>query len=110
MRNYSVLICDDNIAVHKSIGAYLEEEGIGVFSVYDGESAITALRDNSIDLVILDIMLPGQSGMQVCREIRKNSDIFCTCLLEAETVRSWHIRLEIVAIVLNYCYFYAVSF
>ena len=70
-----MLICDDNIAVHKSICTYLEEENISVLSAYDGESALEMLKEWSVDLIILDIMLPGKNGMQICREIRKYSEV-----------------------------------
>lgn len=75
MISQTVLICDDNIAVHKSICTYLEEEGINVLSAYDGESALEMLKERSIDLIILDIMLPGKNGMQICREIRKSNEV-----------------------------------
>jgi len=75
LKKHTVLICDDNIAVHKSIGAYLEEEWINYVSAYDGKTALEILTENNIDLIILDVMLPDTSGMQICREIRKTSDI-----------------------------------
>ncbi len=71
----TVLICDDNISVHKSIEGYLREDGLEVISVYDGESAMRVLRTETVHLVILDIMLPGKSGIEICREIRKSSDL-----------------------------------
>jgi DNA-binding response OmpR family regulator len=73
MSKATVLICDDNIAVHESLKSYLREDNISVISVCDGESALEQLRLNNVDLVILDIMLPGISGTNVCREIRKSS-------------------------------------
>lgn len=73
--NITVLICDDNIAVHESINAYLQAEGMNSVSVYDGEKALKLLKENSFDLVVLDIMMPGLFGTEVCKEIRKTSDI-----------------------------------
>lgn len=75
MSKATVLICDDNIAVHDGLTVYLHEDDIAVISVYDGESALAKIRSEGIDLVILDIMLPNMSGIEVCREIRKSSDI-----------------------------------
>ena len=75
MKKFTVLICDDNIAVHKSIASYLAEDGINVLSAYDGESALQILADNIVDLMILDVMLPDKSGMHICREIRKTSEM-----------------------------------
>ena len=75
MRSYSVLICDDNKVVHQSLRPYLEKEGIGTSSTYDGESALKAAKGQTFDLIILDIMLPKMFGTDVCREIRKFSDV-----------------------------------
>lgn len=75
MRNTTVLICDDNISVHESLTAYLSQTGIDVISLYDGRRLMNTLRTHKVDLVILDIMLPGQSGTDLCREIRKSNDI-----------------------------------
>ncbi|MDN3427474.1 response regulator transcription factor [Microbacterium sp. APC 3898] len=74
-QNITVLICDDNIAVHESINAYLEAEGMKSVSAYDGEEALRLLQENHYNLVVLDIMMPGIFGTDVCREIRKTSDI-----------------------------------
>ncbi len=75
MKSYSVLICDDNRVVHQSLRPYLEKEGITTASVYDGEAALEAVRSESYDLIILDIMLPKMFGTDVCRNIRKFSDV-----------------------------------
>lgn len=74
-QHITVLLCDDNIAVHESINAYLQAEGIKSVSAYNGEQAIQLLKENHFDLVVLDIMMPGLFGTDVCREIRKTSDI-----------------------------------
>ena len=73
--NITVLICDDNVAVHESINAYLQAEGMNSVSAYDGEIALKLLNENNFDLVVLDIMMPGLFGTEVCKEIRKTSDI-----------------------------------
>lgn len=73
--NLTVLICDDNVAVHESINAYLQAEGMNSESAYDGEMGLKLLKENNFDLVILDIMMPGLFGTEVCKEIRKTSDI-----------------------------------
>lgn len=71
----TVLVCDDNIAVHESLNAYLQAEGMSSVSAYDGEQALQLLTENQFDLVVLDIMMPGIFGTEVCKEIRKTSDI-----------------------------------
>lgn len=80
MIQHTVLICDDNIAIHRSINASLRSEGIEVVSVYDGESALQMIRNRKIDVIVLDIMLPGIDGYEVCREIRKHSDVYIIIL------------------------------
>ena len=71
----TILICDDNKAVHEGLSGYLKALHYHIYSTYDGESAITVLEREKIDLVILDVMLPGIFGTEVCRKIRKKSDI-----------------------------------
>ena len=71
----TILICDDNKAVHEGLSGFLKALHYHIYSTYDGESAITVLEREKIDLVILDVMLPGIFGTEVCRQIRKKSDI-----------------------------------
>jgi len=75
MARYKVLICDDNQVVHQSLSAYLEKEDMDYVSVFDGEAALETVREQAFDLVIIDIMLPKMFGTDVCREIRKFSNI-----------------------------------
>lgn len=79
-QQYTVLICDDSEAIHGSLRGYLEEAGFRVCSVYDGESALRVLRTESVHLLLLDVMLPGIDGFQVCREARKFSDVYIIML------------------------------
>lgn len=71
----TVLICDDNIAVHESLSAYLHEARIDTVSVYNGEDALKALKSREIHFVILDLMLPGISGTDVLKELRRFSEV-----------------------------------
>ena len=75
MSNPTVLICDDSETVHESLSVYLSEAGIDHASVYDGEAALAFLERRSVDLVILDIMLPKLFGTEVCKAIRRRSDV-----------------------------------
>jgi DNA-binding response OmpR family regulator len=70
-----ILICDDSVAVHESIAAYLKTENMEYDSAYDGEEALRKAAFGRYDLIILDIMLPKIMGTDVCREIRKKSDV-----------------------------------
>ena len=80
MGKYTVLICDDNMAVHSSLTSYLKAEGIDVISAFDGEAALQELRSQRIDVMVLDVMLPGMDGHDVCREVRKISDVYIIML------------------------------
>lgn len=71
----NILICDDDIAVHTSLGIYLEADNFLYTSVYDGKESLDKALKGKFDLVILDIMMPGLSGIEVCKEIRKVSKI-----------------------------------
>jgi two-component system response regulator ResD len=69
-----ILIADDDPIVHESLKIYMQAEGFEVVDVYDGDAALATL-DSSISLCVLDIMMPGKSGVEVCREIRKSSQV-----------------------------------
>lgn len=75
MNGTTILICDDNETVHQTLQLYLQEAGFHVLSAYDGAAALDMIRQNQVDLVILDIMLPKLFGTEVCRQIRKTSDL-----------------------------------
>lgn len=68
-----ILIVDDDTNISELISLYLIKECFETRTVEDGESALTAFREFNPDLVLLDLMLPGIDGYQVCREIRKDS-------------------------------------
>jgi DNA-binding response OmpR family regulator len=70
-----VLVIDDDVNICELIRLYLEKDGYEVKSVYSGDKAVLAFSEFTPNLVILDIMLPGIDGWQVCRELRKISNI-----------------------------------
>ena len=72
---FKVLIVDDDINICELLKIYLEKNGFETAIVNDGISAIRYVETKKPDLILLDIMLPGVDGWQVCREIRKNSDV-----------------------------------
>ena len=74
-RRTKVLVVDDDVNICELIRLYLEKEGCEVQTVYNGKSGLEAFVDSAPGIVILDIMLPGMDGWQVCREIRKISNI-----------------------------------
>lgn len=70
-----ILIVDDDENIANLISLYLTKECFETKTVHDGQAALNAFRDYEPDLVLLDIMLPGIDGYEVCREIRKDSKI-----------------------------------
>jgi DNA-binding response OmpR family regulator len=75
MNDYRIMVVDDDFNINQLIKLYLEKEGFHVESFQDGRQALKAFRDNPPNLVVLDLMLPGVDGWEICREIRKISDI-----------------------------------
>lgn len=70
-----ILVVDDDVNICELIRLYLERDGFHVSVCHDGRKAVDSFRDIAPDLMVLDIMLPGYDGWQVCREIRKFSQI-----------------------------------
>lgn len=68
-----VLIVDDDINICNITRKYLEKENFEVHVRFNGEDALEFLKNNSVDIAILDVMLPGIDGVKVCEEIRNNS-------------------------------------
>ena len=97
MGKYSVLICADNVAVHSSLTSYLLAEGIDVVSAYDEESALNELCLHSIDVMILDITLPGTNSLEVCRKVRTISDVYTIMISDKNGEMDRIIGLEVGA-------------
>ena len=75
MQNKTVMIADDEQRIRKLISDFLQREGYTVVEADNGQSALTLLAAEKIDLVILDVMMPEPDGLTVCREIRKKSSV-----------------------------------
>ncbi len=69
-----ILVVDDDTNICELLRLYLEKEGYEVALAHNGADAVTAFRELSPSLMLLDIMLPVLDGWQVCREVRKFSD------------------------------------
>jgi two-component system, OmpR family, response regulator MtrA len=68
-----VLVVDDDAALAEMLSLVLRNEGFEAVWCGHGDKALSAFRDSRPDLVLLDVMLPGQNGVDVCREIRSES-------------------------------------
>ena len=75
MTTDKILIVEDEEKIARFLELELEHEGYIVETVYDGRTALEQIEDNNYSLVLLDIMLPKLNGMEVCRRVRKNSEI-----------------------------------
>lgn len=69
-----ILIVDDEANIRDLATLYLQKEGYEAIGAVDGEEALVRFRETNPSLVVLDVMMPGMDGFQVCREIRKESD------------------------------------
>jgi len=75
-----ILLVDDEVAVLKTVCAYLEQDGFNVVTATDSETAMETARSFQPELIILDVMLPGIDGFSVLREIRRESDVYILML------------------------------
>ncbi|MGA8847193.1 MAG: MtrAB system response regulator MtrA [Nocardioides sp.] len=73
--NGRVLVVDDDAALAEMLSIVLRQEGFDSRTVLRGDLAVQALRDYKPDLVLLDLMLPGRDGIDVCKEIRAESGV-----------------------------------
>ena len=74
-KSLKVLIVDDDKNICDLLRLYLEKDGYSVILSHDGEEAVVKFNALKPDMVLLDIMLPGKDGWQVCREIRRSSNV-----------------------------------
>ena len=74
------LVVDDEPELAAVVGDYLKREGFGVQTIGDGEAAVDAARRERPDVIVLDLMLPGIDGVEVCRQIRTFSDAYVLML------------------------------
>jgi two-component system, OmpR family, response regulator len=74
-RTDHILIVDDDAEIRTLLGRYLEKNGLRATTVADGRAMWQALDRGAFDLVVLDVMLPGDDGLTLCRTLRAHSDI-----------------------------------
>ena len=71
----TILVVDDEARILKLVRDYLERAGFAVLTARDGEAALTLARIEQPDLIVLDLMLPGVDGLDVCRRLRQESGV-----------------------------------
>lgn len=71
----NILVVEDDENILELVSYNLIKEGYTVYKVTSGEDALNAINNTAYDLIILDLMLPGMSGLDVCKELKSNPDI-----------------------------------
>ena len=71
----TILVADDEANIRELVTLYLEKEGFSVITASDGRAAVNSAREFQPDLIVLDLMMPELSGYEVCRELRRDSDV-----------------------------------
>ena len=85
MLDAKILIVDDEIAINNLIKTYIQKQGYTAISAFSGREALDAVKKESPSLIILDVMLPDISGVDICLEMRKiteNPILFLSCKSE----------------------------
>jgi DNA-binding response OmpR family regulator len=97
MAQYSVLIVDDDVKLVQLLKTYFDKEGFITYSANDGLDAMQIVREKKPDIMVLDLMLPGLDGWDVCRRIRRDNDIPIIMLTARDEESDRLIGLEIGA-------------
>ncbi|MEY8391411.1 DNA-binding response regulator [Lachnospiraceae bacterium] len=87
MKQQTILVVDDNKEIVFSLGKLLEYEGYRVLKAYDGIEALEVLKENEVDLILLDVMMPRLNGLSALMKIRENNQI-PVIILSAKTQES----------------------
>ena len=72
---YKILVVDDEKLIIKGIKFSLEQDGMEVTAAFDGEEALSLIKDNNYDLIVLDVMLPKMDGLELCQYTREFSQV-----------------------------------
>ena len=75
MGGKKVLVVDDDVKTVELVKLYLKRDGYRVITAYEGKEALHLARETHPDLIVLDLMLPGIDGLEICRTLRKESDV-----------------------------------
>ena len=71
---YKLLIAEDDLRIREAVKVFFQKRDFSVTEAGDGTEAIELLREKEFDLILLDVMMPGADGFQVCRALRKRTD------------------------------------
>ena len=97
MSGERILLIDDEDNIVNLVRAYLEREGFAVDTSAEGHAGLEKARDERPDLIVLDLMLPGLDGLDVCRRLRQESDVYIIMLTAKSDEADRVVGLEIGA-------------
>ena len=80
MQSATILVVDDEPPIVELIASYLRADGFTVYTAFDGPAALAQARAVRPDLIVLDVMLPGIDGLEVCRRIQQEFDVYVLML------------------------------
>ena len=92
-----ILVVDDDPRIRQMLVRYFEDEGYRITAVADGEAMRAQIGRNTFSIILLDLMLPGESGLELAREIRANSDVPIIMLTGKDDVLDRVVGLELGA-------------
>ncbi len=92
-----ILVVDDDTKIVELVKLYLDREGYTVLTAYDGIEALKIARESRPDLVVLDIMLPGRDGLDICRTLRAESSVPIILLTAKTTEQDRIVGLDLGA-------------
>lgn len=85
MKKAKILLLEDDLNLNETIKEYLEDEGFEVDAAYDSDEAFEKIYENSYDILLLDVMVPGENGFEILKKIEKEiPTIFITSLNSVE--------------------------
>jgi two-component system alkaline phosphatase synthesis response regulator PhoP len=87
MAGKKILVVDDDAKIVELVKLYLNRDGYVVITAFDGKEALRLARESHPDLIVLDIMLPGMNGLEICRALRAESSV-PIILLTAKTTEA----------------------
>jgi two-component system alkaline phosphatase synthesis response regulator PhoP len=97
MAGKKVLVVDDDVKTVELVKLYLNRDGYRVLTAYDGAEALRLAREGYPDLIVLDLMLPGIDGLEICRTLRGESDVPIIMLTAKTTDQDKLIGLDLGA-------------
>jgi two-component system phosphate regulon response regulator OmpR len=92
-----ILVVDDDARIRQMLTRYFEDEGYRITAVADGAAMRAQILSNSFNIILLDLMLPGESGLELAREIRAKSDVPIMMLTGKDDVLDRIVGLELGA-------------